>query len=545
MLQQVLTRKILSSPALARSVRLARPTFVDASIDDDWETWAHEMYPEKLEYSFSYGQRRLWKWMWTITPVYTPEAIAVLLARAGGKTTSLDLSISGVLGRKQCMFVLIVSANMDKAKARVKSIGSLLTSSRFRTRYPDVSEPALGQKSYIKAWNERLLMTESGQTVMGASLGSDNRGYNLESGDRPDLIVLDDIDKTYDSDKITTRKINQIVTEILPTEGTKPAAVIFTQNLIRLDGVADQLVQGETEWLSNRILVGPIKAIEGLEYEKRVEQVRVDNAIVEKVRHVITAGTATWEGQSIEACQAKIDKWGISTFEHEQQHNVTDFKGALLSGEHFRYTSETFDLACLGVKVVGVDPAGGSTHCGIVCSARIPLNQYCILEDASVRTDIKLVDDWADTAVLVADFWGAAIAVETDYGGTLATDPIRQAIKKLKKSKRITQSPVVIPVRARNTGSKRVRAIPIAKMHKDGNVVYLYKSTNSMWKGQPYRALLDGHFDKTKAEWTTWVEGETKGSPNRLDAEVHSIATMNRNSGKVTRGGPGYAGWIA
>ncbi len=542
MLQQALIKSVLGSKQLARSVRLAVPT-VHSTVDDDWEKWARAVFSGKFKYSFSTGQKGIWDWMWSLTPDFTPVPRLVILPRGGGKTTTLDVSIAGVLGRKQRNFPLILSANQGKASARVRSIAALLTSDEFRRRYPDVGEPALGERNTLASWNSRLLKMESGQLLAGTSFGSDNRGFNEWSGERPDLIIGDDLDKTFDSPEITKRKIRQFVTEILPTEGSIPAATLLTQNLVKSEGMIDQLREGNTDWLSNRTLIGPIKAIDGFEYEKQIEDIIVDGSTIQKTYFFITRGVATWEGQSLESCQDKINRWGITTFIHEQQHGLTDFEGALLDSSHFRYTGDTFSLSCLKKRVVGVDVAGGKTYCGIVAVARIPLGQFCVLEDASVRTDVTLNDDWADVAVLLAYKWGASIHVETNYGGTLATDPIAQAIKKLKKSGRIKKSPIVTGKHV--VGDKRARAFPIAKLHKDGNIVYLCQSKEGVWKlpdgtSEPYMAIREGHFDKIKTEWTTWVQGETTGSPNRVDAQGIAIGNLTGSVKKIdVRGGAG------
>jgi len=487
---------------VGRALRLKRkPISVNAS---SWREWVLELFPEKVGLDFAPHHEEIWSWATTVTHIITPRPLVAILPRAGGKTTTLDLMISFILATRRRNFILIVASNIFKARQRIKSVMGLLESPSFKKRYPETGEPALNEKGSVYGWNEDVLRMESGQIVAAASIAGNNRGLNEQTGQRPDMIVLDDIDSHEDSQLMTDKKEREIVSSILPTEGSLPAAVVFVQNLIKSQGVADRLVTGLAEWANDRILVGPIPAVWDLEYETEEETVTVNGNSVRKVRHKITEGKPSWTGQDLAACQYKVDKWGLSTFLHECQHVVINYAHALLETRHFRHAWEGFDMSILSpTRAVGVDPSGGAVECGIVCAGRDGLGQYYVLDDQSVP--VTPHTDWADVAVHTAITWRARMIVETNYAGGLVLEAIKAAIKKAKDAG-ATYSPVVEPVQAYM--SKQDRAFPVQKLYKDGKVIHLRS------------------FERLETEWTTWEPGKSKESPNRLDAAVHAINAL-------------------
>lgn len=497
-------------PLTARRVRLATPP--TAVADEGWEPWVREIFPEKVSFDFSRDQRRIWEWASSITRDYTPPPLVAILPRGAAKTTTIDLVCSYVLGRKMRDFILIVASNMIKSEARVKSIRSLLESRAFRRRYPDVGEPALTVRQHTKAWRSTLLITESGQVVAATSFESDNRGFNEETHLRPDFFVFDDLDKQFDTADRTKKKEAKILNDILPTEGGRKAASVYIQNMIKADGVADRQARDEADFWRDRILVGPTKAVEGLEIEYRdAEYVLDDGTTAVRKRPVIVAGTATWEGQNVEACQSKIDRWGLSTFLYEQQHEVQDLEGALLKEKHFQTTPppEPSDIV---ETVVGIDPSGGRTECGIVAVSSLRNGCLCTRRDATQYMGDE--GEWAKAAVLLAWELKADIAIETNYGGKVVIDTVIVAARELHNCRLVRGIPRIYPVPALYT--KKARAWSPAQMRKQGIA--------KMEEGQDFRKL--------KTEWTTWVQNVSKGSPNRMDAEVHAINHLTTAVGR-------------
>jgi hypothetical protein len=504
-----------------RNLRLQRNSFRAKSTH--WEAWLKEFFPGKVKYDFSPQQRQIWEWVEAIKEgEESPLPLIAILARGAGKTTTLDLAVVYLLCMKAKHFALIVAANMAKSKARVKSIQSLLGNDKLRKAYPDVCEPAVNLRNTPIGWNERVLRTESGQFVVATSLDSDNRGFNegvkdaLAEQRRPDIIVFDDLDKRVDSALVTMKKEEEIRTSILPTAGDTPAATVYIQNLISPTGIAARVVNGETEWAQRRELIGPVPAIEGLKTRRDAEVVTLDDGSeIQTTRDVIVEGTAVWEGQSIAMCQDKIDDWGLQTFLYENQHIVTNLKGALWSNDIIPYLRQSLPISEYDRRVLGFDPAGGADVFGAVVAGckdvphpngneKHQQRIYHVLEDLSIEPDSD--DDPYDRVIIVADNYDADIEAEINYGGSNIKQLLLGAAEKLLKAGRISKMPRIETVHAGI--SKSDRAEEVAKLYRDGVV---------------FHARI---MQKLEDEMTTWVPYLTSKSPNRIDAMVHAIRKM-------------------
>src|SRR5690606_31946004 len=100
------------------------------------------------------------------------------------------------------------------------------------------------------------------------------RGQKIDWA-RPDFIVFDDVDGQKDSETVTAGKENSILTSILPA-GSTNRAVLFVQNLIHPNSIASRLAKkpnepGAAQYLLDRIVSGPFKAVDGLQYELQQE----------------------------------------------------------------------------------------------------------------------------------------------------------------------------------------------------------------------------------------------------------------------------------
>jgi hypothetical protein len=489
-----------------------------------WEPWVKEFFPKQTRYQFSSEQRKIWEWAQSIadgTPLDKVRPIAAILPRGAGKTTTLDLVSLFLLCVGARRYVLIVASTMNKSKARVKSIQRLLMDKKLAAAYPEIAEPAVNHKGVSLGWSDYILRMTSGQTVQASSMGSDNRGFN-EGHDRPDVIILDDIDKKTDSPGVTKKKEDTITTSILPTAGDSPAAVCFIQNLILQDGVAGRLVSGESLWAQDKILIGPVKAIEGLEYERHMVDVpQPDGPPLSLPRYKITKGVATWEGQTIEMCEDKMNTWGVDTFMLENQHYVLDSQGALWTTSDIVYAEHAINpLRDLSDRVVGVDPDGGADVYGIVvCGSKRAIighrkddapiygRIYYVLEDASVESGIGARAP-EEVVCEIAEKYAARVVVEDNYGGDTNIRAIKTAHADLKRKNQVKRALKIEPVHA--SEAKKTRAKPVKALYTAGLVFHC------------------GKHAKLEAQQTTWVPHESTNSPNLLDALVHSINALSK-----------------
>lgn len=148
--------------------------------------------------------------------------------------------------------------------------------------------------------------------------------------------------------------------------------------------------------------------------------------------------------------------------------------------------------------VIGVDPPGGATECGIIVAGKGNDGQAYIIADYSLRAS---PDRWAETILTAWEYARADIVVgEANFGGDMVQNTIIQAAKArdiIIRYKNVTAS-----------RGKAVRAEPI---------VALYEQNRAHHVGQlPY----------LEEELCTWIPGETRQSPNRMDALVWALTEL-------------------
>jgi hypothetical protein len=127
--------------------------------------------------------------------------------------------------------------------------------------------------------------------------------------------------------------------------------VLAIQNLVLPQGVFARLAGSAdkpADFLVDRIVSGPIPAIQGMTYVER------------DGRFVLVDGHPSWEGQSISACQDQIDTFGISSFLSESQHMVEARPGGMYDHIVWKRIAES-ELPELVRVAVWVDPAVSDT----------------------------------------------------------------------------------------------------------------------------------------------------------------------------------------
>jgi hypothetical protein len=391
-----------------------------------------------------------------------------------------------------------------------------------------MADRLIGKFGNSKGWRRNRVRTATGFTVDALGLDTAARGVKLED-QRPDLIVLDDIDAHDDSPRLVARKIDAITLKLLPA-GAPDLRVIAIQNLIHRDGVFARLADGRARFLARRQVSGPVPAVEGLVTRHEVQP---DGS----GRDVVVAGVCTWPGQSLERVQAKIDDWGLPAFLAEAQHEVDAREGALwvagqLAGVR-RAEADVPDL--LDQVVVAIDPSGGSgpdnDAQGIVVAARDTLGRGWVLDDATVTLPPR---GWGDTAAESFDAWQAdAFVAEVNYGGDMVVEVVSGALERrwgariVATSWRTTPNGRVATVQCGDgrraefrlvsaSRGKRVRAEPVAA---------LYGRPDDPETWATSRVFHAGVFAELEQELTTWGAG-ARWSPNRMDALVWALTDL-------------------
>src|SRR5690606_27586281 len=221
------------------------------------------------------------------------------------------------------------------------------------------------------------------------------------------------------------RKIDLVTRSILPA-GTANCAVIGIQNLVHSPGVFARLADGRADFLSVRILSGPIPAVYDLQTQRRFDE------DLGAYRDIITGGEPSWPaGQGLEDCQRIIDRVGLSAFLTECQHEVDEKAGALWNRRMLANCriaeaprNEDGTLAMRRIAI-GVDPSGGRAEVGIVAGGVGKNGKGYVLRDASIAGD-RGPRAWAQAVVdLYHELRADVIVAEKNYGGEMVEYTIK------------------------------------------------------------------------------------------------------------------------
>lgn len=146
--------------------------------------------------------------------------------------------------------------------------------------------------------------------------------------------------------------------------------------------------------------------------------------------------------------------------------------------------------------VVGVDPPGGRTECGIVVSALGSDDHVYVLADYSQPGS---PDTWGSAVVGAYHEWDADLIVaEKNYGG----DMVEHVLKTADTGGRIRFRLVTA------TRGKAVRAEPVAAIYERGQAHHV------------------GTFPHMEDEMTGWQPDSNMPSPNRMDALVWTVTEL-------------------
>src|SRR5512138_3307539 len=187
----------------------------------DWRAWLRQKFPSYVTADFASRHVELWEWVDSIQKGIRPPPFVAIWGRGGAKSTSAELSVVRVGEKQTRRYVWYISSTQDKADKHVESIAAMLENSG--------AERAVGKYGNSKGWRRERLRTSTGLTVDALGLDTGTRGAKVED-QRPDMIILDDVDENEDSVQTTLKKIDLITKSILPA-GSNDCAVLFIQNL--------------------------------------------------------------------------------------------------------------------------------------------------------------------------------------------------------------------------------------------------------------------------------------------------------------------------
>jgi hypothetical protein len=485
-----------------------------------WQTRVDVMFAPYIPHDFSQPHNDFWQWIDEITADSTPRPFIGIWPRNRGKSTHAEMASAYLLATEARRYCLYVCETQEQADKHIATVQHMLESDRITQYYPGVGEPRVG-KHGSRSWRRSVMTAVNGATAEAIGLDKAIRGQKID-WTRPDLIIFDDIDAKHDTENTVEKKQGTITTSVLPA-GAENCAVVFMQNLIHDDSIAHRLSKppgeaGAADYLANRIVSGPHKAVDGLQYE-------FNQADDGTLQWAVTGGRSLWAGFDLQTVEAEINREGPTAFELESQHAIdTDSPFALLSTAVLNATrvSESPDLVRCAI---GVDPSGGAGQVGIVGGGWAKLNGikhgYTLIDYTTPKGTPS--SEWG-TDVLRAYIAIDAdvIFVERNFGGDMAKQVIRTAVLRDAEGKIILTGQNVSIIEVNASRGKQVRAEPVASLFQQGKCHHV------------------GYFQELQKQWTQWVPGEGD-SPNNLDAEVWLYTGLGLISGVTVKVQPKVA----
>jgi hypothetical protein len=298
--------------------------------DQDPEVWLRAMFPGYVR-DFAEHHKELWQWVWGIEKGKPVHSFVAIWPRGGAKSTSAELACVALAARRARRYGLYISMTQQQADDHVQNVASMLESDSVARAYPDLGNRLIGKFGNPRGWRRNRLRTESGFTIDAIGLDTASRGVKLES-QRPDFMVIDDVDSEVDSVAAVEKKIKVLTKKLLPS-GSSDLAVLAVQNLVHPNSIFARLADGRADFLADRKVSGPFPAVRGLTYEKR----DMPSGIT---RYVVTGGQPIWTGQDLQACQQMIDRDGLHAFLTECQQEVS----AVQPGAIFREWDEAIHV---------------------------------------------------------------------------------------------------------------------------------------------------------------------------------------------------------
>lgn len=407
------------SELAAYRARLEAELLEDAALDlaeleADWQRWLQRLFPGHVDAGFAAHHEWFWTWLWAVEAEAGADPFVGVWARGGAKSTSAELGCVALGARRRRRYGLYVCETQDQADDHVRNVAELLESPGVERLYPELAKRAAGKYGNWKGWRRNRLWTQSGFVLDAMGLDTASRGVKLDD-QRPDLIVLDDLDAEHDSAAVVERKISTLTRKLLPA-GAAGLVVLAIQNLVHPDSIFARLSDSRAEFLARRVVSGPVPAVTDMAVEEQ------------DGRSVIVAGEATWAGMDLEACQAKVDELGITAFRAECQHEVDAPPGGMFDHLTFRHCTPEA-VPDLVRCVVWVDPAVTATD----QSDSMGIQADGIAVDGTIYR----LWSWEQRATPLAalkrairiaqDFGADHVGVETDQGGDTWESVYREA----------------------------------------------------------------------------------------------------------------------
>lgn len=511
-----------------RAIRLA----LAAELEGSWRGWLAYLYPEYVKHGFAVHHKQFWDAVWSVRAGESADPLIAGWPRGGAKSTSVELAVVALAAKGERLYCLYVSGTQRKANDHVGNVAAMLEGDRFADLYPGHADRLLTKWGQSRGWRADRVRTSGGFTVDAVGLDSDVRGAKLDQA-RPDLIVFDDIDQEHDSAETTLKKIETLTRAILPAQA-EHSVTFGVQNLIIPNGVFARLLGVSAEpadFLVRRKVMGggPIPAVRDLVLD---HDQRDDHSAV------IVAGEPTWEGLSLDRCQALIDEYGETAFLIECQHEVGLRGGGMFDHLTFLHCTPE-DVPDLTMTTVWVDPAVTDTD----RSDAMGIQADGLAADGTIYR----LRSWEqrsspETALTLAISWGfelgaRVVGVETDQGGDTWRSVFNAAMETVLAERpewRDKPRPNFASEKAgAGNGPKTERAARmLADYERSGRtIVHVIGSSSTVLESSLNRFPRSKPFDLVDAAFWSWRYLRTQGQRARTNRN----ALLNGNRAGALR----------
>lgn len=436
------------------------------SIETDYMTWLKALFPHQVHAGFAPRHNEFWSWVWQMELGTRSKPFVGIWPRGSGKSTSAELASCMVGALEKRKFVLYVRSTQDKADESVSNVSTLLGESTIDTYYPRLGQRRLGKYGNPKGWRRNSLRTAAGLTIEGVGLESSSiRGFKQEV--RPDLIILDDVDDRHDSEA-ASRKKKEIITQSILPAGSVDCSVLAIQNLIIPHGIFAQLTKPDCDFLVDRTVSGPYKAVENLVYQH------------DGTEYKIVSGVPTWAGQDLAVCEYQINTWGPSAFTREAQHEVEDYSNSMFANVEYKHCKRE-EVPDLKRTVCWVDPAVVSNKKNDNSCQGIQIDGIVGGKDSTVYRLYSWEAYASPTTVLehaltkATEYKCSTLGIETNQGGELWRETYAMVAGRMLRDGVISYIPKFKEARAdASTGGKEHRASSsMLPLYEAGRIVHV------------------------------------------------------------------------
>lgn len=208
--------------------------------------------PETFSFLFPAYYLSLFALLTAFTKKY--ERYAVGLPRGFAKTTFMKLLVVWCILFSKKKFILIVGAAEDLAVNTLSDIMDMLGAPNIRALFGNWDQEVYVDQSRLKVFSFR------GRTIILRAIGAGSsvRGINRKNS-RPDLIIMDDIQKKEDSEnpELATALMNWMTGTLMKAKSNFDCTYIFVGNMYPRNSILEKLKNAST-WTS--LIVGGILA---------------------------------------------------------------------------------------------------------------------------------------------------------------------------------------------------------------------------------------------------------------------------------------------